>query len=79
MNQSKRSLYVKFLNDLPQMLTKIQKKCIKQTVLNLGNEWSESIKSEMLLVWKRIKLLKGIATKITKECNALCRDVIAKH
>ena len=63
----------------PKCLTKIKKKCIKQTVLNLGNEWSESIKSEMLLVWKRIKLLKGIAAKITKECNALCRDVIAKH
>ena len=36
------------------------------------------IKSEMLLVWKK-KLLKGITIKITKECNALCRDVIAKH
>ena len=46
------------------------KKCIIRTVLNLGNEWSESVKSEMLLVWKRKKLLKGITTKITKECNA---------
>ena len=78
MNQSKRPLYIKFLNDLPQMLIKIQRNASK-TVLNLGNEWPESIKSEMLLVWKRKKLLKGITTKITKECNALCRDVIEIH
>ena len=78
MNQSKRSLYIKFLNDLPQMLIKIQRNVSKE-LLNLGNEWSESIKSEMLLVWKRKKVLKGITTKITKECNTLCRDVIAKH
>ena len=28
---------------------------------------------------KEKKLLNGITTKITTECNALCRDVIAKH
>ena len=37
------------------------------------------LKKEILLVWKRKKLLNGITTKITKECNALCRGVIAKH
>ena len=63
----------------PKCFNQDSKKCIKRTVLNLRNEWLESIKSEMLLVWKRQKLLKGITTKITKECNALCHDVIAKH
>ena len=34
------------------------KKCIKRFVLNLGNEWSKSIKSEMFAGLEKKKALK---------------------
>ena len=78
MNQSKRSLYIKFLNDLPQMLIKIQRNASNKLFYILEMNGQSQLKVKCCWFEKE-KLFKGFATKITKECNALCRDVIAKH
>ena len=83
MNQSKRSLYIKFLNDLPQMLIKIQRNASKELFKVLKMNGQSQLKVKCYGLEKKKKLLKaglkGITTKITKECNALCHDVITKH
>ena len=37
------------------------------------------LKAKYCWFGKEKKLLNGIKVKITKECNTLCCDVIAKH
>ena len=44
MNQSKRSLYIKFLNDLPQMLIKIQRNASKELFLILKMNGQSQLK-----------------------------------
>ena len=61
------------------MLIKIQRNASNELFLILEMNDQSQLKVKYCWFGKEKKLLNGITTKITKECNTLCCDVIAKH
>ena len=57
MNQSKRSLYIKFLNDLPQILIKIQRNASKELfqILEMNGQSQLKVKYDGLEKKKALK------------------------